>query len=80
MCGRFTLIKAPAEVAEHFHLDGTPALEPRYNVAPTQQVFALRSTGESAREGVFLKWGLVPSWASDPSIGVRMLNARAETV
>jgi hypothetical protein len=80
MCGGFPLTKAPAEVAEHFHLDGIPSLQPRYNVASTQQVFALRSAGDGAREGVFLKWGLVPSWASDPSVGVRTLNARAETV
>ncbi len=79
MCGRYTLVKTPEEVAEHFNLNDVPALEPRYNVAPTQQVFALRSVGEG-REGVLLKWGLVPPWASDPSIGVRMLNARAETV
>jgi hypothetical protein len=56
-----------------------PSLQPRYNIAPTQQVFALRSAGDG-REGVFLKWGLVPSWASDASIGVRILNARAETI
>jgi putative SOS response-associated peptidase YedK len=79
MCGRFTLSKTPEDVAQHFQLDNVPSIEPRYNVAPTQQVFAVRSVGEG-REGVLLKWGLVPSWASDPSIGVRMLNARAETI
>jgi putative SOS response-associated peptidase YedK len=66
-------------VAEHFHLDEVPALEARYNISPTQQVFAVRNTDEG-REGVCLKWGLGPSWAADPSIGVKMLNARAETV
>ncbi len=61
------------------HRDDVPALEARYNISPTQQVFAVRTTDEG-REGVFLKWGLGPSWAADPSIGVKMLNARAETV
>jgi putative SOS response-associated peptidase YedK len=79
MCGRHTLTKPPEEVAAHFRLDDSPTLEPRYNVAPTQRVFALRAAGEG-REGVFLRWGLVPSWASDPTTGGRMLNARAEAV
>jgi putative SOS response-associated peptidase YedK len=79
MCGRYTFTKEPEEVAEHFQLDDVPPLEPRFNVAPTQQVYALRAAREG-REGVYLKWGLVPSWASDPTIGVRMLNARSETV
>src|SRR5262245_43881011 len=79
MCGRFTQTKSPKQVAEHFGLGYLPGLEPRYNVAPTQQVLAVRAAGEG-REGVFLKWGLLPSWASDPTVGVRMLNARAETV
>ncbi len=79
MCARFTLFETPEDVAEHFQLEDVPALLPRFNIAPTQQVLAIRSVGDG-REGVFLKWGLVPSWASDHTIGVRMLNARAETV
>jgi putative SOS response-associated peptidase YedK len=80
MCGRFTLTKRPEQVADHFGLGGAPAIEPRYNVALGRLVFALRAAGDGAREGVLLEWGLVPSWASDPSAGYKMLNARSETV
>ena len=56
-------------------------LPPRYNIAPTQQILAVRqSTGKEVREAVFLRWGLIPRWAKDPSIGNRMINARAETL
>jgi putative SOS response-associated peptidase YedK len=54
--------------------------EPRYNIAPTQGVLAVRRAAQGGREGILLRWGLVPSWANDLSIGNRMLNARAETV
>jgi putative SOS response-associated peptidase YedK len=79
MCGRFTQTRPGREIADLLGLDSTPDLEPRYNIAPTQQVFAARQV-ESAREGVWLRWGLVPSWASDLSVGTRMLNARAESL
>jgi putative SOS response-associated peptidase YedK len=79
MCGRFTLTRPPQDIADAFGLDGAPALEPRYNVAPTQQVFAVRGGASQAREGAWLRWGLVPSWAADLSIGNKLLNARAET-
>ncbi|WP_342672208.1 SOS response-associated peptidase [Sporosarcina ureilytica] len=54
-------------------------LTPRYNVAPSQQVFSIISDGENKRGG-FLKWGLVPSWSKDSKIGYKMINARSETV
>jgi putative SOS response-associated peptidase YedK len=79
MCGRFTLIGPAGAVRDAFDLPRLPDLEPRYNVAPTQQVFAVRQAA-AGREGVFLKWGLIPSWASDASIGAKLLNARAETI
>ena len=80
MCGRFTL-HAPAEkVADLFGLDCTPDLPPRYNIAPTQLIAAVRAVEPGKRELVQLRWGLVPSWATDLSIGNRLLNARAETV
>jgi putative SOS response-associated peptidase YedK len=79
MCGRFTL-RAPVQtLASLFDFADGPALEPRYNIAPTQPVAAVRS-GTQGRELVLLRWGLIPSWASDPSIGNRLINARAETV
>lgn len=53
---------------------------PRYNIAPTQDIAAIREGDNEQRELVMLRWGLVPFWAKDPSIGSRMINARAETV
>jgi putative SOS response-associated peptidase YedK len=79
MCGRFTL-KAPArEVADLFAMAEAPDLTPRYNVAPTQQVLAVRA-GATGREFARLRWGLVPHWATDAKIGGSLINARAETV
>jgi putative SOS response-associated peptidase YedK len=82
MCGRFTLSQIqPDLLAQAFNLDGVPDLKPRYNIAPTQIVPAiLRPTAEASRQWVPLKWGLVPSWSKDPTIGTRMINARAETI
>jgi putative SOS response-associated peptidase YedK len=79
MCSRFTLRTSPQAVAKAFHLDDIPDFSPRYNVAPTQQVLAIRLQ-DGKRQSSFLHWGLIPSWADDPSIGNRMINARAETV
>jgi putative SOS response-associated peptidase YedK len=82
MCGRYTL-STPAEViAELFELDEVPALEPRYNIAPTQEapVVRLDPRGPTPRRRLhLLRWGLVPWWADDPTIGNRMINARAES-
>ncbi len=82
MCGRFTL-RAPASVvAEQFSLFEVEPFTPRFNVAPTQTVAAVRIApegGNMQRELVWLRWGLIPSWAKDPAIGNRMINARSET-
>ena len=81
MCGRYTLTTPAPKLAEHFHLDTVPNLTPRYNIAPTQSVAIVRAAAlAGGRELTLVRWGLVPSWAADPSIGQRMLNARAETV
>ncbi|HKK14953.1 MAG TPA: SOS response-associated peptidase [Gammaproteobacteria bacterium] len=79
MCGRFTLATPAERIAEHFQLAAVPALAPRYNIAPSQPVAAVRAA-EAGRELVWLRWGLVPSWARDPKIGYRMINARAESL
>lgn len=80
MCGRFAFY-SPAEAAiALFGTEGSLELEPRYNIAPTQDVAAVRESGDGKREAVLLRWGLVPFWAKDPAIGQRMINARAETV
>jgi len=80
MCGRFTLIAPGEAVAELFQLTDIPNLAPRYNIAPTQPVAAVRVAEKSGnRELTHFYWGLIPRWAKDPSIGSRMINARSET-
>lgn len=79
MCGRFTLTSTPEELARRFGLSEPPVCSPRYNVAPGQDVLAVRVDREGARHATALRWGLVPSWADDPAAGARMINARAET-
>jgi putative SOS response-associated peptidase YedK len=78
MCGRYVLTSPGEVIAEHFRLAEVPAYAPRYNIAPTQAALVVRETPDGAREAVFLRWGLVPFWAKEPSIGSRLINARAE--
>ena len=80
MCGRFAFYSPSEATAALFGVDGALAVEPRYNIAPTQFIAAVRDNEAKQRELVMLKWGLVPFWAKDPAIGNRMINARAETV
>jgi len=80
MCGRYALHANPEVVALQFHLSETPAFAPRYNIAPMQDVPVIRATRTGERELAQVRWGLVPRWAKDPSIGARMINARAETL
>lgn len=79
MCGRYTLTVDAAVLAEFFELEPLTELEPRYNIAPTQKVPIVRPGYGRAREWASVRWGLIPSWAKDPSIGARLINARAET-
>ena len=82
MCGRYTLTKTADELVEVFDVTSAPdfALDlPRFNIAPTQVVPVLVLGPEGRRLGA-LKWGLVPFWADDPSIGNRLINARSESV
>lgn len=80
MCGRFTLIAPGEAIAELFQLTDVPTLVPRYNIAPTQPIAAVRlSQSSAARELTYFHWGLIPRWAKDPKIGSRMINARSET-
>jgi putative SOS response-associated peptidase YedK len=90
MCGRYASSRSPEDLVEEFEVvaDRTPApLAADYNVAPTKEVYAVverppsRDSPEPPeRQLRVLTWGLVPSWAKDPSIGNRMINARMETV
>ena len=77
MCGRYTLKSGGQQVAEAFGLAEFPDLQERYNIAPTQPVPVVLDNDKRLET---MHWGLIPSWADDPSIGIRMINARAETV
>ncbi len=84
MCGRFTLALSPEDVAAllqlNADLDAELGLTPRWNVAPGQPVVAAAAPAPGAEpEAALFKWGLVPSWAKDPAVGNRMINARSET-
>src|SRR3954465_13778582 len=82
MCGRFTLTTSIDEIIDRFDIQSFLNEElyaPSYNIAPSQLVLAVINDGSSNRMG-FLKWGLVPPWANDTSIGNKMINARAETI
>lgn len=81
MCGRYTITESPRQLAERFRAkipDFT--FEPRYNAAPTQMLPVIVQDENGERRIVLMRWGLIPSWATDPAIGSKMINARAETV
>ncbi len=90
MCGRYASSRRPEDLVEEFEISDNRVAEPLaadYNVAPTKQVYAVVERPPSKdspeppeRQLRTLTWGLVPSWAKDPSIGNRMINARMETV
>jgi putative SOS response-associated peptidase YedK len=79
VCGRFTLTASPEELARRFGLEETPELGARFNVAPGQAVATIRQRRGAGRMLELRRWGLVPAWADDPRMGVRLINARAET-
>jgi putative SOS response-associated peptidase YedK len=80
MCGRFVSATPPDQVAAYFGTEAPEALlEPGYNVAPTNDVYAVLADGSTRHLDAF-HWGLVPTWAKDPKIGSKMINARAETL
>jgi putative SOS response-associated peptidase YedK len=80
MCGRYTLHTDFETLKKHFQvLAQSDELTPRFNIAPSQSVAAVRR-GAQGRELAILRWGLVPFWAKDSKIGYRTINARAETV
>jgi putative SOS response-associated peptidase YedK len=80
MCGRYELHSHPAAVALAFGLSLAPEIAPRYNIAPMQDVPVIRLRSDGARELSTARWGLVPRWAKDPSIGNKLINARGETL
>ena len=79
MCGRFTLTTNLGAIAQRFGVARfLEEVGPRYNITPTQTVIVVNDDG--TRHLRQMRWGLIPSWAKDPAIGNRMINARAETV
>ena len=95
MCGRYAASRSPEDLVEEFEVEVAPSgpLPACYNVAPTTEVYAVvqrrlhrtevedeEPPEEPRRQLRVVRWGLVPSWAKDPSIGNRLINARVETV
>lgn len=85
MCGRFALISDTEQLVTQFGIAPEtvaqmPPSVPRYNIAPTQPVTAVRLNDQGKRELTFFRWGLIPSWSKDIEIGSRLINARSETV
>lgn len=78
MCGRYRLTRAD-KVASYFEAEAAEDLLPRYNIAPSQQIAAIRQVADG-RVISALRWGLVPFWAKDISIGYKMINSRSESV
>ena len=80
MCGRFTLTHDLQNIAKAFNATASASLQivPHYNIAPTQNIVTVMHEKENYLD--VLRWGLIPSWAKDESIGSRMINARAETL
>jgi putative SOS response-associated peptidase YedK len=80
MCGRYRLTAKERYLRDHFGLDEDPTWEPRWNIAPTQQVPTIRQhPAQPTRIFSLMRWGLIPYWAKDQSFGLRTINAMAET-
>lgn len=81
MCGRIVTIIPAEELRAIFDLIENPRTEPRYNVAPSQQIGVVRqSEGSAGNRFDYLKWGLIPSWSKDAKIAAHTINARSETI
>jgi putative SOS response-associated peptidase YedK len=81
MCGRFSQATPVEELADLFSLAAAPRLKPRYNIAPSQPVAAIRlSPGDGWRRLDLMHWGLIPAWVKDPPKARQPINAKAETV
>ena len=78
MCSRYNLTTKLEAVRDHFEVVNGEPYPPRYNIAPTQPVLVIPNDDQNTAD--FYVWGLIPMWAKDPSIGNRMINARAETL
>jgi putative SOS response-associated peptidase YedK len=79
MCARLFLSVSDEELAEFLETAGLPDIQPRYNIAPGQDILVVRAGADGQRQPGFLRWGLVPRWSKDPRIGQKLINARSET-
>jgi putative SOS response-associated peptidase YedK len=80
MCGRFTLFSSAEAIAQIFEVDVPADITPSYNIAPSQTVKAVVQMADLSKRILHcFRWGLIPSWAKDPAIGFKLINARAET-
>lgn len=80
MCGRYSLTTPLEALRRVFSFEGSPNLQPRYNIAPTQSAPVIRRHPDGRLLYHELRWGLVPSWSKDMTGAARMINARSETV
>lgn len=80
MCGRFTLFSSQKEIQDQYQLSWDGEIRQRYNIAPTQSVLVVIQDESGERKAEWFRWGLIPFWAKEPSIGNRLINARGETV
>jgi putative SOS response-associated peptidase YedK len=85
MCGRFTLRTPASVLIEHFDLDVRASrqldlFEPRYNIAPTQEIAVVRAENSNVPAVAMMRWGLIPSWSKEGATGPPLINARAETL
>jgi putative SOS response-associated peptidase YedK len=80
MCGRYALYETPRKLSEYFELSGGQECAPSWNIAPSARICAIAADAEGKRHLIRMRWGMIPSWAKDASIGNRLTNARGETV
>ena len=80
MCGRYALDTPPKKLVEHFELSGELDFSPSWNIAPSTNICTITADVTGDRHLHKMKWGLIPSWAKDATIGNKLTNARGETV
>ena len=80
MCGRYRLTRSDRRLNETFDVEGDFDIAPRYNIAPSQPVLTIRQEPRRRRQFSTMRWGLVPFWAKDSSIGFKTINARGEAI
>ena len=80
MCGRYSLHANPDVIALQFGVGLIPDFKARYNITPSTDILIVREDREHGRVADKYRWGLIPGWAKDPSIGNKLANARGETV